>query len=413
MAYLINSGAGSVDLGVPGTIRDDFSDYMLASLMLSPTTLAIMPVGPEFVGNICRWDEDRLNADFITDTTPGGQTLVSTSMTVSPSDFAILDLGMELADISATTGGAALGEHVTVSGMTAPNTITIVRSYSATPASTHAQNAVWSIIAKPIQENSDIGRDTSRARIPKYNYMHRHEMNVNLSSEVIVRSRYGYSPGINDELEYQFYQRFDETVRIWNKSLLMARPSPGTNGVAAQSGGNYSTMAGLVPWLDGSFNPGATVVDFAALGFAAGAVDKAINYANKLAFRNGVTPDWCLGGANAAEDIGFLYSDRIRIQQDESTRGFAANLFRSSLTNELRMVLDGNVQDTSPAGIMMVLDTARMRFRPAAEQWLFLISAPTLRDGDAVRALSKGSFEMRNTGIDTGQAHFLIKNVTF
>jgi hypothetical protein len=172
-------------------------------------------------------------------------------------------------------------------------------------------------------------------------------------------------------------------------------------------------MFGIRAMLDGTFNASSVVTDFAGRGWTAGQIDQAINDANKALYRNGATPDWALGGPNAAEDVGFLYTDRIRLQQDEKTRGFSAMYFRTSLANELRMLLDGFVQDGSPVGDVFVLDSGRIRIRPQAEMFYYVITAETLRDGDAIRALSKMSLEMRNTGTDLGQAHRLIKNVSF
>lgn len=412
MALLLHSGASSTDLGVSGTKRDDISDYLAACLVLANTTAGAIRVGPEFADSIAQWDEDRLNNDFITDLTSGGQSTSSTSMTVSTADAAILDLGYVMADTSAAAGGIANGEFVQVTAISG-TTVTFTRAFGGSTATSHAQNAIWSIIARPTLENSDLGRDMSRARIRKYNYLHRHELNVNLSSEVIMRSRKGYTPGIQDELEYQFFQRTQEVLRIWDKSVLYSKPSPGTTGSAGFSGGDYSTMAGIRAWLDTTMNATSAIYDYQTSGLTAGQLDRAINAVNISLFQNGVVNDWAIGGANAAQDIGRLYSDRIRLQQDDSTRGFSAMYFRTTLANELRMMLDGFVESVQNIGDLFILDSGRARLRPLAEQFFFVITAPTLRDGDQIRAISKLTLEMRNTGSDVGQAHEVIRNIIF
>lgn len=414
MALILHSGAAATDLATPGTVRQDISDYLAASLVMQNNVLGMTRVGAEFVDSLCRWAEDRLNADFITDTQGGGLGSQSAGATgtlvVSASDFAIIDIGYILVDISSSLWGAT-NEHLKVTGKTGSNTIQVLRGFAGSTPSAHAQGAVYGIYARPTYENSDLGPDMSRARIAKYNYVSRQELNVNLSSEAIVRSRRGYTVGVNDELRYQFYQRTCELLRIWNKAELYSKPDPGT-GTAGQTAGDYSTFAGIRSWLDGTWNNTATQYNFAAQGLAAGQVDVAINAINKTLFRSGAVDDWCIGGPNIAEDVGRLYNDRIRLQQDEFTRGFAANWFRTTMGNELRMLLDGFVYDTSPAAEIFVVDSGRLRLRPFAEQWFYLISGPSLRDGDAVRALSKMSVEMRNTGSDVGQAHMLAYNVT-
>jgi hypothetical protein len=91
------------------------------------------------------------------------------------------------------------------------------------------------------------------------------------------------------------------------------------------------------------------------------------------------------------------------------TRGFAANYIRTTLANEVRVLLDGFVSDTAGLGDLFLLDSSRWRWRPYAGSMYYTITAETLRDGDQVRALSKLSLEARNTGTDIGQASMLIQ----
>lgn len=411
MAALLHAGASSTDLGTAGTKRDDISDYLAACLVLANNVAGSLRIGPEFADSIAQWDEDRLNNDFITDIQAGGM-LATTSITVSAADAAILDIGALLIDTSTTLGGIGNGEMLFVSAISGV-TVTVTRAYAgSTQNNGHAQNAIYSIIGRPTYENSTLGRDMSRARIRKFNYIHRHEINVNLSSEVIARSKAGYTPGINDELEYQFFNRTQEILRLWNKSCEYSRPSPGTTGTTGFSGGDYSSMAGMRSWLDQTQNATSVIYDFAANGLTTGQVDVAINSVNKLLYRNGTVPDWCVGGPNVGERVGVLYNDRMRLQQDETTRGFAAQYFRTTLGNELRLLVDGFIPDATPVADIFILDSARWRLRPFWEQLFFVITAPTLNDGDTVRALSKLSLEARNTGTDSGQASMLIRNAS-
>lgn len=411
MALVQGAGTNSVQLGTSGTKRDDISEMLAACLVLENNFAGSLPVGPEFMDTICQWDEDKLNSDFVTDTTVGGINTTATALNVSAADAAIAPQGTVLADISTTTGGMGSGEHIQVSANNG-SVLTLTRAFAGTTAQTHAQGAVYTMVSRPERENSDLGPDLSHARIRKYNYLHRHSIDVVLSAEVIERSLRGYTPGIKDELKYQFRLRTQEILRLWNKTLIYSRGQQGTNGTASLSGGDFSTLWGARGWLDGGFNTTATPVNWATQGYASGDVFTAVNNANITLFRNGAVANWLMGGPLLAQDAGKLFSDRIRLQQDETTRGFAAQIIRTTLANELRILCDGYVQDGAGIGEIYVLDSSRWRLRPLAGQFYYTISAPTLRDGDQVRALSKMSLEARNTGSDVGAASILISNAT-
>lgn len=411
MALVQGAGTNSISLGTPGTIRADISEVLAACLVLENNWAGALPVGPEFMDTIAQWDEDSLNHDFVTDTTVGGINATATTINVSTTDAAICPPGTVLADISTTAGGMGGGEHVQVLGNNG-SALTITRGFAGTTATIHAQGAVYTMVSRPERENSDLGPDTSHARIRKYNYLHRHSIDVVLSAEVIERSRRGYTPGIQDELKYQFRLRTQEILRLWNKTLIYSRGQAGTNGTSGLSGGDFSTLWGLRGWLDGSFNTTATPVSWATQGYAAGDVYTAVNNANITLFRNGAVANWLMGGPLLAQDVGKLFSDRIRLQQDETTRGFSAQVIRTTLANELRILLDGYVQDSAGIGEIYVIDSSRWRLRPLAGQFYYTISAPTLRDGDQVRALSKMSLEARNTGSDVGAASLIVTNCT-
>lgn len=419
MSLLVSPGATAVALGVAGTKRDDISDYLMASLIIAPNFIGSLQVGAEFSDNICKWTEDKLNQDLLTDTTGAGQSAVSVTMTMSASDANQLRIGYVLADTSAAVGGVGGSEKVQVIAVTG-TTVTITRAFGTLPAATtHAQNAVWAVIARPELESSDLNNDQSRARTVHMNYVSRQSIDVIISTEALNRARRGYTPGINNELEYQFYQRMEEAVRAWDRAVIYSPPSPG-GGTIAVSGGDYSTFAGVRSFLDGTLNSvsgpstvGTVTPNWATQGWALGAIDSAVNYSNKLAYRAGAYPDWALCGPNGGSDVGRLYSDRIRIEQSTMTRGFAANMFRSLLANEFKLIVDGYVTDGAGVGELFILDSRRIRLRPLADQFCSVITAPTFRDGDAVRAIMKTSLEVRNTGTDSGQAHYLTTNCSF
>ncbi len=248
-------GTNSVTLGVQNTIRLDISEFLMANLVLANNFAGSLKVGPEFNDTICRWTEDRLNANVVTDTTSGGIGTTTPQIIVSAGDASLLAVGSQLVDQSAAAGGLGGGEMLYVASVNqATGVVGITRAAYGTTATTHAQGAVFQIIGKPTAEFTDLGPDLSRARVPKWNYVERQEINVSLSAETIERSTGGYTPGIRDELEYQVSNRVQELLRYWNTSYLYGRPYAGVNGTAGQSGGDYSSFGGIRAWLDGSMN---------------------------------------------------------------------------------------------------------------------------------------------------------------
>lgn len=420
LALLTHSGAGSTDLGTLNTKREDISDWLLASLVPENNFLGLIDIGPEIGDTQFRWLEDRLNNNTVADASgaaAGGNTAgppaggATTNFTLSAADAAILDVGWILADEAATAlnqgvPGSELIQVVSISG----TTVGMLRGYGNTTPTVHGINATYRVIAAPVYENSDLGRDMSRARITKLNAISRFELNVNISSEQIERALAGYAPGVPDELQYQFEARLRELLRRMNQSLLYSRVSSNT----APGTGDYSTMAGCTQFfLDGTFN-GVGAGNLSNSNQAGSALsDTILNSQNKTMFRNGALNDWIVVGANGAEALGRLYNDRIRLEQNDRGRGFWAKYFDTSLGNTLRIVMDNAIYDTAPFGMALLLDSGRIRIRPFKNSFFYLIQAPTFRDGDAVRALSKWSLELRNAAGDVGAAHVLVTGLAF
>lgn len=416
MPLVTGAGTTATTLAVAGTTRIDISEFLAANLVLANNFAGALRVGPEFAGNnqVCTWNEDKLNADFVTDTTSGGITSGATQIVVSLADASITPVGTVLTDAGAT-GGIGGGEQMQVTGVNYSGStanLQISRAFGGTTASSHAQSAVFTHVSRPLQQNSDLGPDMSRARVVKYNNIQRQGIDVVLGAEAIESSRRGYTPGIQDELVYQLANRTQEILRLWNRSGIYGAPSAGTGAVAGTSAGDYSTFAGIRKWLDGTFNSTSVSTSWATKGYAAGDIFSAVNDANITLFRNGAVPDWLMVGPLGAVDVGKLFSDRIRLQQDEMTRGFAAQYVRTTLANEVRVLLDGYVADGAGVGDIFLLDSSRFRWRPYAGSMYYTITAETLRDGDQIRALSKLSLEARNTGTDIGQASMLITAAT-
>lgn len=415
MPLFVHSGAGSTDLGSTsaGTVRRDNSDILLASLVCENNFIGSLQVGEEFGDTALTWVEDSLNAQTFKDNTPGGLTTTSTSLVAATTgDAAVPEVGAIIVD--ETIGDFFAGEQMQVLAING-TTLTISRGFGGTTAVTHANGNFYRVIARPTYENSDLGRDKSKARIAKTNIIERFERNVNISLEAILRAKYNYAPGVPNELKYQFEQRLRELLQEMNNAALYSRQVTG-----GTTTGDYSTFGGLNWWLDGiAGNTTATPFN------AAGAVlsDTIINSQNRTLINNGATPDWLFGGTLMADNLSKLYNDRIRIVQDDTTRGFKVKEFDTTLQNTLRIMWDRQIYDNTPTaagattttsnGIVYLLDSGRIRIRPFIESLFFTIQSPSFRAGDAVRMLSYWSLEVRNTGTDAGAAHQLIRGLNF
>ena len=397
MALLIHSGAAASDLNAAGTKRDDISDLLLASLYIENNMLGLTPVGAEFADLQLKWVEDSLNQYKVTDTAGFGST-TTTTITVSTGDAAVLDVGYVLqADTKLGSG-----EYIQVTNIN-PTTgvVTVARGYGGSTAATTAANTVWRIINESTYQNSDLGKDKTRARVSKTNYLNRFELNVNLSSEQIERSRAGYVPGVRDEFSYQFLQRWLEKKRDMQQAWWYSIPA------SSAPIGDYDTMYGVWKMLDGTFNATASPITTAEP-----LSDVVVNSMVKNILRQGGASNTIVCGPNMIERFGQLYQDRLRTERNDRGRGFFAQYFTPSMANEHRLVNDPYLMDASGSAMLAVLDMSRIWIRPFIGQLAYTITAPTLRDGDAVRALFKFSMEVRNTGTDIGYVHQIHSNLS-
>lgn len=395
MALQIHSGAAASDFNVAGTKRDDISDVLLASLYIENNMLGLTPVGAEFADLQLKWTEDALNQYKVTDTAGFAATTTST-ITVSAADGAVLDTGYVLqADLSLGSG-----EYIQVVNV-AGTTITVTRGYGGSTAATTPANTVWRIVDEATYQNSDLGKDKSRARISKTNFINRWELNVNISSEQIERSRAGYVPGVRDELSYQFLQRWLEKKRNMQQAYWYSLAATGA------PIGDYETMWGLYKMLDTTFNATASPITTAEP-----LTDVVLNTMVKNILRQGGASNLFVMGPNMIERIGQLYQDRLRTERNDRGRGFFAQYYTPSMANEHRLVNDPYLSDTLGSAVVFCLDMSRIWIRPFIGQLAYTITAPTLRDGDAVRALFKWALEARNTGTDIGYVHQLHSNLS-
>jgi len=425
MATLIASGTNATDVAIPGTYRQDISDLLLAPLYVDPSYLGWLQSGEPFSGNaaVANWNEEALNPSSFADTTTGGQnnTDVTSTLKFTSAQANAIDVNNILADTTLGIGGS---ERVQViakappTGSPATVLVTVQRAVQGTSIQTHTQGAVWQTISQQVGMNSDLGPDRTLPRIPKYNYLQREDLNVNLGSEIIDSSLAGYTPGIPNEFTHQIMNRILEKMVIWNVSSLYGIGSPG-DGTAGQTAGNASTMWGTIPFFNNQYSatlspaPTTTAFNFAS-SFGVGQVANMLNTVNNTLYQAGVRPDYVVCGTGMALSIAqFIPQDQIRLVQDESTRGFSVNAVLLKLENEVTIIVDPYISNTNGSADLLVLDSGRIRMRPYKNEYMTLLTSPSFRDGDAARILMKMSLEVRNTANDAGQAGYLVYNCSF
>lgn len=426
MALLIPSGTNAVDVAVPGTYRQDISDLMLAPLYADPSFLGTFQSGEPFSGDgmIAQWPEEALNPSSFPDQTSGGQpnTGTTTTLLFTAQQGIAIDVNNYLADTSEDAGGIGGSEKVQVIAKALPSggnvLITVQRAVLGSSITTHDQGAIWQIIGQPIGMNSDLGPDRTLPRVPKFNYMQREDMNVNLGSEIIDSSLANYTPGISNEFTHQMKNRILEKMIIWDVASLYGIGSPG-DGTAGVTSGNGSTFWGAVPILNGSFSagqvgtPSTTVINFATQ-FGVGQAYQALNYVNGLMYQAGVRGDLVVCGTGFASSLAqAIPQDQIRMVQDESTRGFSVRRIETILGNEYDILIDPYISNANGAADVLIVDSARYRMRSYLNEYMTLLTSPSFRDGDAARIIMKMSLEWRNTAADTGQAGYLVNNVSY
>lgn len=371
------------------TKREDISELLLSSLALENSIAGLLPVGEPFADpDACRWDEDSLNIYQLTDNTAGGQnaTDATSTLQLSTNQGSPLMVGTILYDEgqALTTTGLEYLQVINVVGDTA----TVTRGYGGSTRVTHAQGATFRMIGAMLAETSDLDKDISKSRIANSNRLGRFGLNIQLSDEQLQRAMAGYAVGVPNEFDYQVTQRVREIKRMINNSLIL--------GIQSTASGDFSSFDGIIEWLvaagvdqNATFQP-----DF-------------VNTSYSTLLQGGGDPDWLLAGTTIVRKIANLYSDRIRIEQAERSRGWSVIYFDTDLGKTLRLILDAYM----PANTFALLDSRRIRIRPFINSFFYFRTAETMRDGEAARVIAKMSLEVRNTATvangGSGLAHQL------
>lgn len=392
MALPVHSGTAAIDLRNSGTYRQDISEVLLVSLTPQANLMGALQIGPEFADQQCYWVEDALNQYKITGDTAASLASNATTVNVSQTDASVLKTGYLLTPDTTVGGTNEYMEITAISG----TALTVSRAFKGTAVS-YAQNTSFRVVGAGINPNSDLGPDLSRQRVSKSNYIYRQRLDVNIDSEAIIRAKAGYTPGIQDELGYQLQQRLAEWIRLLAQHVYYGYPNASGNPT-----NDFQFMYGLTAMLDTTFNSNTSVTSTAEK-----ISDTVLNTMITSIFKNGGNSKLVAVGPNNAAVLGALYADTMRREQNERVRGFWMNVFDPFMANPHTLINDAFVNDGAGNGLAFVLDPDRVFLRPFLNQGLYTIEADSFRDGDAISLLGKWSLEMRNTGSDSGQVHWL------
>lgn len=401
MALIPSSGTQGFDIAGTdgGGLRyQDISPVLVTYLQLPRTLLSLLRMGEEFVTEIIKWTEDKLNPDTMTETGGMANTTADTTMTFSAADLNLLDIGNVLEESTKVGQSAANSEQVQIKSInTANNTAVATRQYGGTTAASHSASAVWKQVSTPTQASTDVTRDLTRQRVEKQNYIYRWEFSVILGYEAIMQSLMGYVPGVRNEFAYQFKKRLDEKFRNLHTAAWMGRIASSGN---ASTGQDYSTMWGIWHMLDGAFNANTTA------GATSGVLsDSTINSMSQFVLQQGGNLNAIVGNTNFIGRMSLLGQDKVRTDYHETSRGQLTKVYTTPYGHDLRLVYDPILNDTAGSLQVAALDLGRIRIKPYAGSFLNFIQAPVNYDGDIGRCVSRSSIEVRNTGTDTGQSH--------
>jgi hypothetical protein len=136
-----------------------------------------------------------------------------------------------------------------------------------------------------------------------------------------------------------------------------------------------------------------------------------------ILLQGGEVPDAIVVHPTMVDRIGRIFRDQFRLAQQEITRGYLVDAFRSSLGVQLiKIIMSGYMPGpapgaTTPTPVITALDLDRLAIIPFLDQFCYLLSANTMKDADVLSLIMKLTIEPRNTGTDFGYSHQTMFNL--
>lgn len=212
-------------------LAEDVSDIVGIISPAETPLLDVLGNAPNAAENILHeWLEDSL----------APTTLVASAAVASTTADTAIGVALGAAPrmrVGAIVMNVASGEYMQI-GAISGNTITFVRAFGATSATSYGVLSQFQVISDAAQEGADVDRDTSIGRLRKTNYVQMFKKDVIVSGTKMATTNLG---GIGNEFDYQKTLRLREMVRDLERAVILSILSGNTIGSSTAT----RTMKGL------------------------------------------------------------------------------------------------------------------------------------------------------------------------
>lgn len=367
-----------------------FSEVMEAAIYAENTLLPHVKKGPEIDQVTMHWVEDLINPFQVG--VPAGATAGALTFTLSAGQGRLVRKGSLL---KTTTLSALVEELMQVNDAPVGDTISVARGYGNTTAVTLAANEVLTIIGNPLEENSGLQPDLSKARVGKLNYCQVFEKSVELSRRQMKRKMIAVASDFVKSVK----DRTIEAKRELENSIIYSRAK------ASDPAGDYSTMRGMLDLLTDTSVPSSWIKDAGA----ASMTDALLNSYIAQVYQNGGKLDMIFAsqfqarqfaspaffGGGSATGIRWTSSDRVR------------GTYIRQFLSDIGAVLDVVSSPFLRKDALVLLNSELMSLHAFSESDWFMIQAQTLFDGKATRLIGDYTFKMEHAG----ETHLLVRNL--
>lgn len=349
----------------------DLSDVLSAVLLADVNFLGRIGTGEALTQVDFYWNEDSLNATYITlgaDLAASGTTGVSVTVDSTTG----VPVGALIVDEA-----PGKSEVMQVTAVTNSTTLEVTRAAgdSAPVVETHTSGARLRIISKPKQENDKNVNDRTKARPRKHNVAQIFKYEVEISRTMMKVNL----AGVPNEYQHQLEMRTLELRR----ELAMHNYA----GVKITNGGangsdsvirSYDGVKNLVR-LGGNVDSTSTAL-----------TPDVVNGLYRKIYDKGGEADLIIGTADQITKFSSMYEDKVRYAPSDRVRGAYVTKFLTSLGVELDLLVDRWCN----AGDLLMVDSKRIK-----QRWLDPFHAEPLSkvsDGMRGQVVGEGSLEFRN-----------------
>jgi len=379
-----------------------FSDAMTQAIFAENTLMPHIKKGEEIDQVTMHWVENLINPFQIKLVDINGVTNGSVSGTAwnvsytsgAPGAGRLVRKGSILKTTSLTGNVEELVRVVSTPG---GDKFDVQRAYGAGGAAAISLSAgeIITVIGNPLEENSGLQGDITKARVGKLNYCQVFEKSVEISRRQMKRKMVA----VENEFTKSVADRTIEAKRELELSIVFQRAN------AVDPAGDYSTMRGMLDLMTDVNVPDEWIKDAAG----ASLTDQLLNSYIAQVYQNGGKLDLIFApqfqarqfaganffGGGSATGIRWTASDRVR--------GAYVRQFLSDVGAVLDVVSSPFLRND----VVALLNSDLLSLHSFAESDWFMIQAPTLFDGKATRLVGDYTFKLQHAG----ETHLLVRNL--